>query len=372
MQKDVPFKYRWLSGGVPEHWKIVKPRRIFKLRREPEKPGDIHLTPSQKYGVLPQEEYMRITGSRVVQNLSGTLMQHVEPGDFISHLRTFQGGLELVTQPGKVSPAYTVLEPTEAVFPGYFKHVFKSEGYISQIASVTDQLGDGQSMRYNEFNLTWLPFPPFQEQIKMAEQLDRELTEIDGSIADQQRLDSLLEERYLAELEYELIEKATEFIELRRLNPICSSGTSVSGSPWPAGEDELGVLKTGMVSSGSFDSTQNKLVDDTVEILRLSTPVKVNTIIVNRANSPELVGSSAYIAKDYPNLYFSDKLWQLSFPSIDLESLNLVFKTRFYKNQVRQRASGTSNSMQNISFYDFSTIKIPVLKNKELRTFKKI
>lgn len=216
-----------------------------------------------------------------------------------------------------------------------------------------------------------VPWPSYSEQVKIADQLDRELAEIDGLIADQQRLESLLEERYLAELEYELIEKATEFIELRRLNPICSSGTSVSGSPWPAGEDELGVLKTGVVSNGSFDSTQNKLVDDTVEILRLSIPVKANTIIVNRANSPELVGSSAYIAKDYPNLYLSDKLWQLSFPSIDLESLNLVFKTRFYKNQVRQRASGASNSMQNISFSDFSTIKIPVLKNKELRTFKK-
>lgn len=200
MQKDVPFKYRWLSDGVPDHWKIVEPRRIFKLRREPEKPDDTHLTPSQKYGVLPQEEYVRITGSRVVQNLSGTQMQHVEPGDFISHLRTFQGGLELVTQPGKVSPAYTVLQPTEAVFPGYFKHVFKSESYISQIASVTDQLRDGQSMRYNEFNLTWLPLPPYQEQIKMAEQLDRELAEIDELIADQQILSRLQHEKFRSHL----------------------------------------------------------------------------------------------------------------------------------------------------------------------------
>lgn len=250
MQKDVPFKYRWLSGGVPEHWKIVEPRRIFKLRREPEKPGDIHLTPSQKFGVLPQEEYMRITGSRVVQNLSGTLMQHVEPGDFISHLRTFQGGLELVTQPGKVSPAYTVLEPTEAVFPGYFKHVFKSEGYISQIASVTDQLRDGQSMRYNEFNLTWLLLPPFQEQIKMAEQLDRELAEINELITNQKQLLQLITERFELEREKILSDVKGKKVQLSRVLLGLKDGTHSTHKRIESGGQVL--LSAKNISSGKL------------------------------------------------------------------------------------------------------------------------
>lgn len=193
---EVPFKIRWLGDGVPDNWNVVEPRRIFKLRREPERPGDIHLTPSQKYGVLPQEEYMKITGSRVVQNISGAQMQHVEPGDFISHLRTFQGGLELATMPGKVSPAYTVLRPTEDVYPGFFKHVLKSPAYISQIASVTDQLRDGQSMRYNEFNLTWLPLPPYEEQVKIATELDSRLNEINQNINELNLLKKLTYEKF--------------------------------------------------------------------------------------------------------------------------------------------------------------------------------
>lgn len=213
---EVPFKIRWLSGGVPDHWQIVEPRRIFKLVKEPERPGDVHLTPSQKYGVLPQEEYMKITGARVVQNLSGTQMQHVEPGDFISHLRTFQGGLELATIPGKVSPAYTVLRPTEAVYPGFFKHVLKSPGYVSQIASVTDQLRDGQTMRFNEFNLTWLPLPPLEEQKRIADELDRELAEIDEFISDQQRLLDLATEKFNTELRQLTFPANTPTVPLKR------------------------------------------------------------------------------------------------------------------------------------------------------------
>ena len=171
----------WLDD-LPAGWEVLEPRRIFALRREAEQPDDGHLTPSQKYGVLPQKQYMEITGNRVVQNLSGTKMQHVEPGDFIIHLRTFQGGLELSRTPGKVSPAYTVVTPRESVNPEYYKYALKSQGYISQISSVTDQLRDGQSMRYGEFNLTPLPAPPPTEQQAIADYHDHETADIDALI----------------------------------------------------------------------------------------------------------------------------------------------------------------------------------------------
>lgn len=185
----------WI-GNTPAHWSIVEPRRLFGLRREPERAPDVHLTPSQTYGVVTQQDYMERTGARVVQNLSGTPMQHVEPDDFISHLRTFQGGLELASIRGKVSSAYTVLTPRADVIPSFYRYALKSQGYISQIASVTDQLRDGQSMRYPEFNQTWLPHPPVEEQRQIADYLDHEAAEIDAFIADLQTLRAGLEARW--------------------------------------------------------------------------------------------------------------------------------------------------------------------------------
>ena len=120
----------WL-GVVPNDWDIVRPKVIFRDRREKSTSIDTHLTPSQKYGLLPQKEYMELSGSRVVLNLTGSdNMKHVEAGDFVIHLRSFQGGIEYSPYSGKVSNAYTILEPSSRIYFGYFKHVLKSTGFI--------------------------------------------------------------------------------------------------------------------------------------------------------------------------------------------------------------------------------------------------
>lgn len=179
-----------------ESWPQAPSWAMFRDRKERGRPSDQHLTPSQTHGVLPQAEYMSVTGNRVVLNLTGTdSMRHVEPGDFIIHLRSFQGGLELSRVPGKVSPAYTVLQPADSVDPEFFRHYFKSQTFISGLVSLTDQLRDGQSISYSRFSLLSVPVPPFGDQRRIADHLDRETAEIDSMITDAQKLKSLIAER---------------------------------------------------------------------------------------------------------------------------------------------------------------------------------
>ena len=185
----------WL-GEIPADWDVLPARALFRNPSEPSKPDDIHLTPSQKYGVLPQNEYMEISGSRVVLNLSGSeQMRHVEAGDFISHLRSFQGGLEYSPFEGKVSNAYTVLRPRRPFVAGYFKHLFKSTMYVQGLQTTTDQLRDGQSIRFKQLALLSLPEPPLEEQRRIADFLDRETAKIDALIAKQEQLITTLDER---------------------------------------------------------------------------------------------------------------------------------------------------------------------------------
>ena len=185
----------WL-GEVPAHWAVVPAKALFSNPVERNHSDDVHLTPSQKYGVLPQAEYMEITGSRVVLNLSGAdNMRHVEPGDYISHLRSFQGGLEYSPYKGKVSSAYTVLRPKQTIEPRYYKHLFKSSRYIQGLSTTTEQLRDGQSIRYEQFALLPLPFPPVEDQKAIADFLDQRLGEIERLKDSQRRLETTLKAR---------------------------------------------------------------------------------------------------------------------------------------------------------------------------------
>ncbi|MBB4735954.1 type I restriction enzyme S subunit [Micrococcus cohnii] len=185
----------WLPA-LPSGWAAVPAKSLFSLRSEKSRPDDVHLTPSQKYGVIPQSEYMEITGSRVVLNLVGSdNMKHVEPGDFVIHLRSFQGGVEFSQHRGKVSAAYTVLTPTPLAEPRFFRWLLKSERYIQALQVSVDQLRDGQSIRYGDFAKIDLPLAPPDTQRRIADYLDRETATIDALIEKQRQLSDALRTR---------------------------------------------------------------------------------------------------------------------------------------------------------------------------------
>jgi type I restriction enzyme S subunit len=146
---------------------------------------------------------MARTGNKVVLNLTGAdAMRHVEPDDFISHLRSFQGGFEHSRLAGKVSAAYTVLEPLDDVAPEYLRYLFKSSVYVQALRTTTDQLRDGQSIRFAQVSLLPLPTPDIEIQLSIASFLDRETAEIDAFIADQEELIGLLAERRAATISH--------------------------------------------------------------------------------------------------------------------------------------------------------------------------
>lgn len=234
----------WL-GAIPKDWRVVPARALFGERKRRSAPADVHLTPSQKFGVLPQAEYMEVTGNRVVLNLSGAdNMRHVEAGDYVSHLRSFQGGLEYAGIPGKVSAAYTVLKPKFEIDPRFFRYLFKSDLYIQALQTTTDQLRDGQSIRYSQFTLIPLPAPSLAEQRAIADYLDRETAQIDRFIAKTEELITLLTERRAATIAHSVT---------RGRNP--AAPLKASGVEWlgdvPAHWTVTGLARFATTVSGS-------------------------------------------------------------------------------------------------------------------------
>jgi len=197
------------------------------------------------------------------------------------------------------------------------------------------------------------------QQRAIADYLDHETAEIDALIGDLATLAALNRERHDTHLERQILASSDRLMQLRRLSPVKESGTSVNGAPWPAEPGCPGVLKTGAASQREYRPWENKAVLDEQEISRLSTPVRSDRVLVNRANTPTNVGAAAYIKDATPNLYLSDKLWSIDFGA-ENEYVALALRTRMYQEQASQFAVGTSLSMQNLPYESFLNIRIPV------------
>ncbi len=185
----------WLRE-VPAHWTLNQGRRLFTQEREPARPTDDQLSATQKYGVVPQKLFMEMEDQKVALALNGlNSFKHVEVGDFVISLRSFQCGIERSEYPGCVSPAYTVLRPAEPIDGRFWSYLLKSNGYIEALQSMTDGIRDGKNISYQQFGQIIVPAIPFTEQTQITAFLDSETAKIDELVAEQRRLMELLKEK---------------------------------------------------------------------------------------------------------------------------------------------------------------------------------
>lgn len=121
------------------------------------------------------------------------------------------------------------------------------------------------------------------------------------------------------------------------------------------------VLKTSAISDGLINIDEAKPVVKK-EYARLKCPVKKGSIIISRMNTPQLVGACGYVAEDAKGYFLPDRLWQVinSKPEkYDFRWLNYLLNQYRYKNAIYAVATGTSNSMKNISKERLLEIRIP-------------
>ncbi len=170
----------WI-GEIPEGWRTINPKALFTQRKDKAQKGERQLTSSQQYGILYQDDYMELTGSKVVTvEKDFDILKHVEAGDFVISMRSFQGGLEYSTKSGAISSAYVMLVPNlELVYPRFYRWLLKSSIYIDALQRTTNMVRDGQAMRYSNFAQVRLFTLPLDEQKSRADFLDLECSSID-------------------------------------------------------------------------------------------------------------------------------------------------------------------------------------------------
>ena len=140
------------------------------------------------------------------------------------------------------------------------------------------------------------------------------------------------------------------------------AGVSVNGGDRAAGVNEFGVLKISAVTEGIFRPEQNKVIEG-LELERASLNPKPNRLVMSRANTPNLVGASAYIDGEHPNLFLSDKLWQLEPHEnihFSMRWLGFVLGSPAFRRKLGEMATGSSQSMKNISKESVIQLPLPV------------
>lgn len=124
------------------------------------------------------------------------------------------------------------------------------------------------------------------------------------------------------------------------------AGVSVNGGDRAASTNEFGVLKVSAVTEGYFRPNENKVIEG-AELQRARINPKPDRLVMSRANTPSLVGASAYVGGEYPNLFLSDKLWQIE-PSrgvqFSMRWLGFVLGSHPFRRKLSELATGSKRA----------------------------
>lgn len=154
------------GSNFPE-WEEKKLSEMFKKVIEKNRLDLPPLTIVQGYGTIRRDESER----RIAYDEKGLKnYKAVQKDDFIVHLRSFEGGLEIANQDGIVSPAYHVYRGNDEVHPSFYYPYFRSSSFIKGKLSIcVTGVRDGKNIEMGSFDELLIPHPCLEEQQKIAD-----------------------------------------------------------------------------------------------------------------------------------------------------------------------------------------------------------
>ena len=167
------------DGQIPRG--KTKNQMKIKYAIRPKSPGIIYLAGIYRYEEaqrLPVLSILQGKGTVYRDNSDRNIMYNkkstgnykaMRKGDFIIHLRTFEGGLEYATLDGISSPAYKILR-TDKLIPEAYKAYFRSKQFIEgRLAIAVTGVRDGKNIEMSAFWQILVPVPCLEEQQKIAD-----------------------------------------------------------------------------------------------------------------------------------------------------------------------------------------------------------
>ena len=145
---------------------MFKAEELFRNVTDKNHPDETVLTIIQGKGTLPREQ----AGRNIhYDDASLSNYKKVEQGDFIIHLRSFEGGLEMANEAGIVSPAYTILRCKRPHSSLFYDAYFHTDEFINHnLSKSVEGIRDGRQISYEAFKWLGIPYCEPTEQEKIS------------------------------------------------------------------------------------------------------------------------------------------------------------------------------------------------------------
>jgi type I restriction enzyme S subunit len=209
-----------------------------------------------------------------------------------------------------------------------------------------------------------LMLPPLAEQRRIVDILDDHVSRLDAA----ERLTFQAERRSRAlrssSLNAIISRRERERRPLRHLVERIEAGKSFGTAAPPAGPDEWGIIKVSAMTWGEFRPDENKAVQAVAVDPRYE--IRSGDLLVSRANTSDYVGASVLVEAARPRLLLSDKSLRLvPRDGVDRRWLWLALSSPEARTQISAKATGTKDSMRNISQSGLLAVEIPYVSLAE-------
>lgn len=259
-----------------------------------------------------------------------------------------------------VSPVYKIwsIKDTDEILPEFLRLYLRSDRALAFYSlKLRGTTARRRSLPDDIFLSMPVMLPPIEEQRRIAQILTRVSSDI--SKANQQI--ALLDKICRTPLFVNPSRSSTKLTEYIRT---ISSGKSVQDTSEATSGNK--ILKISAVTSGFFKGNETKYLP--VEYSpKESHAVTCGDLLVSRANTSEMIGSSALVDQDESNVYLPDKLWKLS-PAEGVSKYAIwhLLQLPTIRKRMSQVATGSSGSMKNISQRSFLNLEVPQLSFSEI------
>ena len=259
------------------------------------------MTIIQGKGTLPRER-----AGRNIHYDDSSLANYkkVEQGDFIIHLRSFEGGLEMANEDGIVSPAYTILRCKKPHSSLFYEAYFHTDEFINHILSKSvEGIRDGRQISYEAFKWLGLPYCDVSEQEKIAQLFCTLSRRIEKQ---QQMVDALKKYKRGLLRKYFITDEWNTHSQWEKckLGVYCSkigSGKTPRGGSSVYTDHGVMFLRSQNVLWGSLDIRDVSYIDEATNKTMLSSEVRCKDVLLNITGA-SIGRSCIYLLNDRANV----------------------------------------------------------------------